>query len=65
MLGSEPLETVGADKVVELAQRNPENLQKKMEEVNKEKRLVRRVPVVVEVKRWVSQAKNLPREIKH
>jgi hypothetical protein len=46
-----------------LGQRNPENLHKKLEEVNKSKKLVRRVPNESEVKGWVEQAKALPRVV--
>ncbi|MBN2396327.1 MAG: DUF4332 domain-containing protein, partial [Candidatus Atribacteria bacterium] len=60
---SELLEASGVDTVVELSKRVPENLIKKIEEVNQEKKLVRRVPVLSEVKKWIDQAKKLPREI--
>lgn len=60
---AELLEASGVDTVVELAQRNPENLQQKMLETNKEKRLVRRPPALSMVTRWVEQAKTLPRVI--
>ena len=57
------LEASGVDTIPELAQRKPENLCKKMEEVNAEKKLVRRLPTVNEVTDWVEQAKKLPRVI--
>lgn len=60
---AELLEAAGVDTVVELAQRNPENLHQKMLETNQEKRLVRRPPALSMVKRWVEQAKTLPRAI--
>jgi len=60
---SELLEAAGVDTVVELAQRNPENLLKKMLETNAEKELVRRPPSLSMVERWIEQAKNLPRAI--
>jgi predicted flap endonuclease-1-like 5' DNA nuclease len=60
---SELLEAAGVDTVVELAQRNPENLHKKMLETNEEKRLVRRPPALSMVTDWVEQAKKLPRGI--
>ena len=60
---AELLEAAGVDTVVELAQRNPENLHQKMLETNKEKKLVRRPPALSMVTRWVAQAKNLPRII--
>jgi predicted flap endonuclease-1-like 5' DNA nuclease len=62
---SELLEKAGVDTVIELAKRVPENLVAKMTEVNKTKKLVRRLPVLKEVKGWVAQAKKLPRVIKY
>ncbi|MEZ4516282.1 MAG: DUF4332 domain-containing protein [Chloroflexota bacterium] len=55
------LEQSGVDTVVELAARNPENLQKRMVEVNDQKKLVRRNPNLSEVEKWVDQARQLPR----
>jgi len=60
---SELLEAAGVDTVVELAQRNPENLTKALEECNEKYRRVRRVPALVEVQRMVAQAKELPRVV--
>jgi predicted flap endonuclease-1-like 5' DNA nuclease len=60
---SDLLEKAGVDTVVELAQRNPDNLHKKLLEVNLEKRLVRRPPTWGMVARWVEQAKVLPRVV--
>jgi len=51
--------------VPELAQRNAENLQAKMAEVNEQKNLVRQVPSASQVETWVTQAKDLPRVITH
>ena len=59
------LEYAGVDTVPELAQRNPENLQLKMAEVNEDKHLVRKVPTTSQVQDWVSQAKELPRVVTH
>lgn len=59
------LECAGVDTVPELAQRNAENLQQKMAEVNEEKNLVRKVPSLSQVQDWVAQAKDLPRVITH
>lgn len=59
------LEHAGVDSVPELAQRNPENLHAKMEEVNSQKNLVNRVPSLSEVTSWVDQAKSLPRVVTH
>jgi len=58
---SDLLEASGVDTVPELAQRNADNLYKKMLEVNAEKNLVRRPPSRNQVKDWVAQAKELPR----
>ena len=60
---SDLLEEAGVDTVVELAQRNPENLYEKLLAVNAEKKLVRRVPSLAEVQDWVEQAKALPRVV--
>ena len=55
----------GVDTVPELALRNPENLQLKMSEINEAKKLVRKEPVVSQVRDWIAQAKELPRVITH
>lgn len=57
---AELLEAAGVDTVKELAHRKAENLAAKMAEVNAEKKLVRRVPVVSEVQKMVDFAKELP-----
>lgn len=57
---AELLEAAGVDTVKELAHRNAENLAAKMVEVNEEKNLVNRVPVVSEVQKMIDQAKELP-----
>ena len=62
---SELLEAAGVDTVIELSKRVPENLFKKMENVNNEKKLVRKTPALAEVNRWVNQAKKLPRVINY
>lgn len=60
---SDLLEAAGVDTVPELAQRNQANLWAKLGEVNKEKKLVRRLPSQGQVADWVSQAKDMPRVI--
>jgi predicted flap endonuclease-1-like 5' DNA nuclease len=60
---SDLLEEAGVDTVVELAQRNPENLYAKIKEVNMAKKLVRRLPSARQVADWVVQAKGLPRVV--
>ncbi|MCD4751502.1 MAG: DUF4332 domain-containing protein [Anaerolineaceae bacterium] len=62
---SQLLEAAGVDTVPELAQRNPENLYKKIMEVNADKKLVRQVPGLAQVMSWVAQAKELPRAIQY
>ncbi len=57
------LEQSGVDTVVELAQRNPANLHKRMVDINEQKKLVRRLPHASEVQSWVEQAKNLRRVV--
>ena len=59
------LEMAGVDTVVELANRNPANLFTKLEAVNEEKKLVRKLPVLNQVQDWVEQAKSLPRKINY
>jgi predicted flap endonuclease-1-like 5' DNA nuclease len=60
---SDLLEEAGVDTVPELAQRNPENLYQTMQQVNAEKKLVRRTPALSQVSDWVAQAKDLERVI--
>lgn len=60
---SDLLEEAGVDTVVELAQRNPENLYEKLVEVNLAKKLVRRLPSARQVAMWVDEAKTLPRAV--
>lgn len=62
---SDLLEEAGVDTVVELSNRNAENLQKKMQEVNEEKNLVRKTPTLDQVTSWVEEAKTLPRVIEY
>jgi predicted flap endonuclease-1-like 5' DNA nuclease len=62
---SDLLEAAGVDTIKELAQRKPDNLLAKLTEVNKEKNLVRRMPVLTAVTDWVKQAKELPRVVTH
>ncbi|NLE45674.1 MAG: DUF4332 domain-containing protein [Chloroflexi bacterium] len=62
---SDLLEWAGIDTVVELAQRNPDNLFAKLQEVNLQRRLVRRIPAQTEVVRWIEQARSLPRVVNY
>lgn len=61
------LEASGVDTVVELGKRVPENLHTKMAEVNSKgrKKLVRQLPGINQVKKWVRQAKRLKRVVTH
>ena len=59
------LEAAGVDTVPELATRKPENLHKKMLEVNDAKKLVRKVPTLKQVEDWVEQAGKLPRVLNY
>lgn len=56
---AELLEAAGVDTVKELKHRKPENLQPKLEEVNAEKNLCKRVPSLKEVEKMIAQAKEL------
>ena len=62
---SDLLEEAGVDTVAELAQRNPANLYKSVVEVNKKKKLVRKLPTEDQISDWVKQAKKLPRVVKY
>lgn len=62
---AELLEAAGVDTVPELAQRRPDNLTTKMEEVNETKKLTRRTPSQTEVEKWVAEAKELPRVLEY
>jgi predicted flap endonuclease-1-like 5' DNA nuclease len=59
------LEKAGVDTVVELAKRVPQNLVDAMAEVNTKHKVVRRLPVLKEVVKWVDQAKKLPRAVEY
>ncbi len=62
---SDLLEAAGVDSAPELAQRKPDNLFQKLVDVNKAKKLVRKLPVQSQVANWVEQAKKLPKVITH
>ena len=62
---SELLKEAGVNTVVELARRNPENLQETLVGVNDAKKLVRRTPTINQTKDWVEQAKILPRKVEY
>ncbi len=56
---AELLEAAGVDTVKEFRHRVPANLQPKLEEVNAEKKLCKRVPSVAELEKMIEQAKGL------
>jgi predicted flap endonuclease-1-like 5' DNA nuclease len=60
---SDLLERAGVDTVVELAQRNAEQLHAKMAQANQKDGLVRQLPALSRVKDWVKQAKRLRRVV--
>ncbi len=62
---SDLLEAAGVDSATELARRNPENLLEKMKEVNAKRNLVRQLPYLKQVKKWIEEAKKLPKVVKH
>jgi len=62
---SDLLEAAGVDTVPELAQRNADNLYKKIVETNNEKKLVRKIPSRDQVADWIEQAKGIPRALEY
>ena len=62
---SDLLEEAGVDTVVELSNRIPENLHAKLNEVNEQKKLVRQLPSLEMVKKWIEEAKKLPRVVEY
>lgn len=62
---SDLLEAAGVDTCKELRNRNPQSLLVRMTQINSKKRLVRRLPTEVMVKRWVDHAKKLPPAVSH
>jgi predicted flap endonuclease-1-like 5' DNA nuclease len=62
---SDLLEEAGVDTVVELSKRVPENLHAKMKEVNEQKKLVKQLPTLDMVKKWIETAKTLPRKVEY
>lgn len=60
---AELLEAAGVDTVAEFSRRNAESLVKKMEEVNAEKKLTKRVPTATELQRMIDDAKSLEKVV--
>jgi hypothetical protein len=59
------LNSAGVKTVVQLSRRNPENLQLKLEDINKNKRIVQQVPSTNTVREWVRHAKSLKRKVEY
>lgn len=62
---SELLQAAGVDSVLELAQRNAENLATKLDEINAERNLTNRVPNAEAIGEMIEFAKGLPGVITH
>ena len=59
------LPQVGVDTVRELKYRNPEKLAKSIAELNRKRKLVRFLPSVALVSRWIDHANKLPLKISY
>ncbi len=59
------LENAGVDSVPELAQRDPEHLLLQLQEINDNQQLVRSMPYLKQVSKWVARARELPRVVNH
>lgn len=62
---SDLMEEAGVDTVVELSKRVPENLHAKLKEVNEQKKLVKQLPTLDTVKKWIEKAETLPRVVEY
>ena len=62
---SDLLAAAGVETVLELAQRVPEHLHRKLVEVNEAKKLVRHVPSLEHVAGWVEHAGKLARVVSY
>ena len=62
---SDLLEQAGVDTVKELAQRRPDNLYRKMQDVNDDRRLAKMLPSEDTVYSWVAQAKNMHKVLEY
>jgi len=62
---SDLLEAAGVDTVVELSKRRVDNLHAALVKTNEKKNLVRRVPPMKSVEKWVASAKELPRAVSY
>ena len=59
------LEAAGVDSPAELAHRNAANLTATLAEANAARNLVRQVPGLSMVERWIGEAKTLPKVVEH
>ncbi len=59
------LEKAGVDTVKELATRRPDNLHKKIMEINEQEGLVKQPPSQAQVESWVEEAKQLPKLLEY
>jgi predicted flap endonuclease-1-like 5' DNA nuclease len=62
---SDLLEEAGVDTAVELAKRDAKKLYATMEKTNTKKNLVNKMPGEKVVKKWIQQAKRLPRVVRY
>ena len=62
---SDLLEAAGVDSPAELAHRNADNLHAALVELNDSKKLVHRVPSLSELKKFIDEAKVLPKIVTH
>ena len=60
---SELLESAGVSTVADLSRRDAYSLQVKLRQINRKKHLVRRIPPLTTVRRWIESAKNLKRMV--
>jgi predicted flap endonuclease-1-like 5' DNA nuclease len=60
---SELLESAGVRTMADLSKRDPYSLQLKLRQINRKKHLVRRIPPLTTIRRWIENAKNLKRMV--
>ena len=60
---SELLESAGVHTVIDLSWRDPESLHARLRQINRKKHLVKRIPPLTTVRRWIENAKNLKRVV--
>jgi hypothetical protein len=61
---AELLGAVGVTNLRELSKGNPEKLFKSMSEINAKKHIVQRVPGLLQIKRWIEEAKKMTPMVK-